>query len=88
VTVQGAAEQLAALHQTIQPLDGGHVLAPTVAAAQFQLAAGHPALASVTLAGFILEVDVLEVAHVVPAATGHEVNAAATKILAVLGAIP
>ncbi len=85
VTVEGAARQLAALYQAVQPLDGGHVLAPTVAAAQSELAAGHTALASLTLAGFIIEVDLLKLAHVIPAATAQTLTADATQITAVLG---
>ena len=79
VTVKGAAAQLADLHQAVQYVGIGKSLAYTIAAAQDQLAAGHPRLACVTLTAFIVEVKVQT-----PATTSAQLITDAQRIQAVL----
>jgi len=83
VTVNGAAAQLADLHQAVQGIGIGNFLAYTVAAAQQQLAVGHPRLACVTLTAFIVEVQV-QTPWFVAATTSARLITDAERIQAVL----
>ena len=56
ITVEGAAAQLADLHQAVHGVGSGNSLASIVAIAQQQLSAGHPGQACLTLSTFIIEV--------------------------------
>ncbi len=85
VTVNGAAAQLADLYQAVQGVSHGTLLARTIAQAQAELAAGHPALASFTLDLFIFAVDVLQAEHAFPAATAQALIADAHRIIVVQG---
>jgi YVTN family beta-propeller protein len=83
VTVNGAAAQLADLHRAVQGIGIGNFLAYTVAAAQQQLAVGHPRLACVTLTAFIVEVQV-QTPWFIAATTSARLITDAERIQAVL----
>lgn len=85
VTVEGAAAQLNDLATAVQGISSGKLLAPIVKAAESQLAAGHPALASLAITEFIITVKLLGAVHVLPAATARALTADAAQILTVIG---
>lgn len=84
VTVEGAAAQLADLHQAVQGVGLGTSLAVLVADAQRELSAGHPALACTALTSFLIEVG-QQTPWFIRAATAAQLIADAERIEAVLG---
>jgi hypothetical protein len=87
VTVKGAAAQLADLAQAVQGVGPGGILSRTVAAAQSEVASGHPAAACLILDGFVLETGALS-GRGVPPATAQQLVADAQRIQAVLACKP
>ncbi len=84
VTVQGAAAQLAALHQAVQGVGPGASLASKIAQAQAYLAAGDSTDAISTLTAFINEVNAQAGKHI-PASQAAQFIADAKRIQALLG---
>ena len=84
VTVQGAAAQLAALHQAVQGVGPGASLADKIAQAQAYLAAGDSTDAISTLTAFINEVNAQAGKHI-PASQAAQFIADAKRIQALLG---
>jgi hypothetical protein len=83
ITVEGAAAQLADLHQAVHGVGSGNSLASIVAIAEQQVSAGHPGQACLTLSGFIIEVKTQ--IPLIPSATAAQLITDAARIQAVLG---
>ena len=86
VTVQGAAAQLAALHQAVQGVGPGTSLADKISQAQAYVAAGDSTDAISTLTAFINEVQAQAGKHI-PSGQASQLIADAKQIQAVLGSL-
>ncbi len=86
VTVQGAAAQLAALHQAVQGVGPGSSLASKIVQAQAYLAAGDNTDAISTLTAFINEVNAQAGKHI-PSGQASQLVTDAQQIQAALGSL-